>query len=65
MLLYDDPVIQVRTPLYASACPRIDNTPKNAAASGAEWRPTSIMEPLDMGHCISALIEGTFYEGAI
>ena len=65
VFLHDDEVIKLRTPLYASACPKIDNTPKNAPATSADWRPTSIKEPLDMEHCISALTHSNFYEGAI
>ena len=63
--LYKDEVVKLRPPLYASVCREVDNTPKNAAASGAAWRPTSIMEPLDMDHCISALTHSEFYEGTI
>ena len=65
VFLHDDEVIKLRTPLYASAYPKIDNTPKNAPATIADWRPTSIKEPLDMEHCISALTHSHFYEGAI
>ena len=62
--LYDDEVIELCHPLYASRCPAINNTPKHAA-SGAEWRPTSIMEPMDMKHCIWALTNSGFWEGAV
>ena len=63
LFLYDDEIVKLRGPLYVSRCPAVDNTPKNAA-SGA-WRPTSIMEPLDMKNCISALSHSNFYEGTI
>ena len=63
--LYKDEVVKLRQPLYASICPEVDNTPKNAAASGTAWRPTSIMDPLDMDHCISALTHSESYEGAV
>ena len=63
MLLYDDGIVKLRALLDASVCTKVDNDPKNAAASGAGWRTTSIMEPLDMGHCISALTHSNFYEG--
>ena len=63
--LYDDDVIQLRHPLYASKCPPIDNTPKSDAASGAEWRPTSIMEPMDMTRCVWALNQSGIWEGAV
>ena len=65
VFLHDDEVIKLRTPLYASACLRIDNTPKNAPATSADWRPTSIKEPLDMEQLLSALTHSNFYEGAI
>ena len=71
MFLHDDEVVQLRHPLYASRCPRIEE--EGPAASGAKkkpadaaaWRPTSIMEPMDVEHCIAALNESQFYEGAI
>ena len=65
VFLHDDEVIKLRTPLYASASPKIDNTPKNAPATSADWRPTSIKEPLDMEQLLSALTHSNFYEGAI
>ena len=63
VFLYKDPIVQLRKPLYTSVCP--DVMPSNAAASGAAWRPTSIMEPLVMEHCISALTHSDFYEGTV
>ena len=65
VFLHDDDVIKLRTPLYAAGCPQIDNTPKTAPAKSINWRPTSIKEPLDMEHCISALKHSEFYEGTI
>ena len=62
--MYDDEVIKLRHPLYAPRCPAIENTPKQAA-SGAKWRPTSIMEPMDIQHCIWALTHSGFWEGAV
>ena len=70
MFLYDDEVVQLRHPLYASRCPRIEEERPGPAASGAvpgkkpanaaAWRPTSIMEPMDIEHCIMALTESRF-----
>ena len=63
VFLYDDETVQLRQPLYKSVCPPIEDS----AASGADtrWRPTSVMEALDMGHCISSLSNSEFYEGAV
>ena len=41
--LHTDPEVRLRHPLYASTCPKIEAT---TAASGAKWKPTSIMEPM-------------------
>ena len=57
--------LEARVRRNSSVCPQIDNAPKNAAAGGKEWRPTSVMEPLDMEHCIAALTHSNFYEGII
>ena len=62
--LYDDELIELRHPLEESRCPPIDNTPK-CAASGATWRPTSIMEPLDMTRCMWSLTHSGFYDGTV
>ena len=76
IVLHDDEIVKLRQPLYASKCPPIDNV---LAASGAApgngntpsadgvtaWRPTSIMEPMDMENCIKSLRESQFYEAAI
>ena len=73
MFLYNDEVVQLRHPLYASRCPHIEEgrpaasgaVPGKKPANAAAWRPTSIMEPMDIEHCIVALTESQFYEGAI
>ena len=62
--LYHDETVKLRKPLHELVCPDIDDKPKGAA-SGADWRPTSIMEPMNMDHCIAALTTSSFYEGAI
>ena len=64
VFLHDDEVVQLRHPLYASRCPGIED-PSKTAASGACWRPTSVMEPMDMAHCIWSLTDSHFYEGTV
>ena len=61
LFLHDDEIIRLRHPLSEPTCPPIE---KNAA-SGAKWRPTSVMEPMDMQHCMVSLSESGFYEGAV
>ena len=65
VFLYKDEVVRLRQPLYASVCPDVNNIHKNGAASGTGWRPTSVMEPLDMERCIWSLNHSEFYEGNI
>jgi hypothetical protein len=62
--LYDDEVVQLRQPLYLSVCPAIEDA-SVAKPSRSDWKPTSIMEPLDLDHCMWALSESGFYEGAV
>ena len=60
--LHTDPEVRLRHPLYASTCPKIEAT---TAASGAEWKPTSIMEPMDLSNCVTSLIQEGFYERTV
>ena len=61
--LYDDELIELRHPLEESRCPPIENTPKHTASH--LWRPTSIMEPLDMTRCMWSLTHSGFYDGTV
>ena len=59
--LFNDPVVRLRHPLYASICPKIEV----AGANSTEWKPTSIMEPMDLSNCVTALDQDGFYEGTV
>ena len=49
-------------PSEGRTCPKIEAT---TAASGAEWKPTSIMEPMDLSNCVTSLIQEGFYERTV